>query len=353
MTDTDLSSPRKPSRWGLFGPVLVVLILLGLWSRYWVYMARQIEQRIAESGDSLARDGYHLTHDRLKVRGYPFRLFLRLDQAQFLSPSGKGFSAPHLEAEASAFAPDRWVIVATDGLTLYRGQRKDGTDFGTVKVTAESLRASISGLKHPVHDVRLEGLNPVFTVSKPEHPFFLSQAERFEAYMRPSENTPDSADFLWRVTGAQGAPESLMGRIGQSKPFTLHLEGVIDHFSALKGTDSGNRLNHWRDQGGQLTRVRASLIIDQLDLFAQSEGLMLDANRALKGPLALEIKGQGDAVGFLIGTGLIAPEYEPLARPFIGSQWVISDTPVKLGFDFHDGGTYVDTLKVSDAPLVH
>lgn len=349
----ETESKKKPSRWGLFGPLLLALVLFGLWSGYWLYTARQIETRMTEYSDGLVRAGYHIGHDGLKVRGYPFRMFVSLDQAQVISPSGKGFAAPRLEAEASAFVLDRWVIVATEGLTLYRGRLKDGTELGTVNVTGDALRASVSGLNDPVHDVRFEGLNPLFTVSKPEHPFFISQAQRFEAYMRPTENTADSADFLWRVTGARGEPASLSGRIGQSKPFNLHLEGVIDRFSALKGADFTESLNNWRDKGGILKRVRTSLIIDQLDLFAESESLGVDANRALKGPLGLEIKGQGDAVGFLIGAGLIAPEYEPLARPFIGSQLVISDTPVKLGFDFRDGGTYVGTLKVSDAPVVH
>ncbi|MFT4090757.1 MAG: DUF2125 domain-containing protein [Asticcacaulis sp.] len=354
---TDAATPeiktKKPSRWGLFAPLLVAAVLFAAWSGYWFFTAHQIEKRITDHLNGLVSAGYQVDHEGLKVGGYPFRMFISADKTEVIAPSGKGFAASHLEAEASAFVLDKWVIVATEGLTLHRGHLKDGTELGTVRITGDALRASISGLNDPVRDLRFEGINPVFVVSNPEHPFFISQAQRFEAYMRPTEATPDSADFLWRVNGARGEPASLSGRIGQSKPFNLHLEGVIDKFSALKGSDLTERLNNWRDQGGSLKRLRSSLIIDQLDLFAQSENLTIDANRALKGPLELEIKGQGDAVGFLIGSGLIAPKYEPLARPFIGSQLIISDKPVKLGFDFHDGGTYVGTLKLSDAPVIH
>lgn len=198
----------------------------------------------------------------------------------------------------------------------------------------------------------IEGLNPVFAVSKPEYPFVLSAAQRLEAYLRPTKDITDSADFLLRVSGAKGEPRSLIGRLGQNKPFDLHLEGEVGVISKFKGVDMTESLGAWRSAGGVMKKVRTALTIDELQMLGQSEAISLDSNRALLGTLNLELKGSGDPVGFLLGAGLIDPKYEVLARPFVGTK-MTADKPVTLRFDFRDGGTYVGALKLSDAPVVN
>lgn len=342
---------KKPSRWGLFAPLLIFLVLLAGWTGYWFYVASQLENRIALTRQNLIDAGYHVGYSPLHVQGYPFRMFIALDKFEAIAPTGKGFAAPRLEAEASAFVLDKWVFVATEGLTYYRGRRETpdlgAIDLGEVRITGDALRASVSDWTKPIQTIAVEGLNPVFTVSKAEFPFLLQSAQRFEAYLRPNTAAVDNADFLWRVTGAKGHPESLIGRMGPNKTFDLHLEGTVGQAAKFKE----GRLTAWRDGGGVMTGVKTSLHIGDLEIFGQSDAMRVDPNLALQGPLEVEIKGSGDPVTFLLGAGLIAPEYEPLARPFVGTT-MTADKPVKLKFDFRDGGTYVGPLKVSDAPVV-
>lgn len=342
---------KKASRWGLFAPILIALVAFGGWSAYWFYTAHRIEGHIGDTRDGLIKAGYKIAYSPLKVQGFPFRMYLAFDKIEVIAPTGKGFSSSHIEAEAAAYALDKWVIVAPEGLTLHRGFM--GTiELGTVEVTGDGLRASVSGLTEPVQTIAIEGLNPVFAVSKPEYPFVLSAAQRFEAYLRPTKDTPDSADFLLRVSGAKGEPRSLIGRLGQNKPFDLHLEGEVGLISKFKGVDMNESVGAWRAAGGVMKKVRTALTIDELQMLGQSEALALDSNRALLGTLNLELKGSGDPVGFLLGAGLIDPKYEVLARPFVGTR-MTADKPVNLRFDFRDGGTYVGALKLSDAPIVN
>ncbi|WAC49903.1 DUF2125 domain-containing protein [Asticcacaulis sp. SL142] len=354
MTDDTLTAaetPKKaPTKWGLAWPFLIVLIALGLWSAYWIYMARQVESNLTAHREALIRAGYHVQYDPVSVRGYPFRMFMEFKKVEVVAPSGKGFAAPVIAAEANAYALDKWVMVAEKGLTLLRG-RHEGLDLGQVTVTGDALRASVSGLSKPIYDLAIEGLNPVFVSSDPARPFALNGAERFEAYLRPNAKTADMADILVRLTGAKGDPLSLAGKIGQTKPFTLHWEASVNHLSQFKGVDWGQSVETWQKGGGALSGLKSSLKIEELNLFLESDLMSVDSNRRLNGQLKLEISGSGDPFGFLLSTGLIDAKYEPLARPLVGVR-IVADKPVVMNFEFRDGGTYTGPLKVSDAPTV-
>lgn len=352
MTDAlpvSVAVKKKPSRWGLFGPVLVLLLLVAGWSAYWFWTAHQIETRLAEQQRVLIGNGYHVAWSPVSVRGWPFRMFLELKDVQIIAPNGKGISAPELEAEASAFALDKWMFVTKDGLTLYRGRRETGNgtlDLGEVKVAGEALRASVSGWTKPLQTIGLEGVNLTFTPSKPEYPFVLQSAQRLEARVVPVAEAVDTAGVIWRVSGAQAHPQSLLGRLGQGGRFDLTVQGQMAQVTKFRG-DFGD----WRKADGVVRQVQASVHVGNLDVFARSDALTVAPDMSLQGPLSLEIKGSGDPFGFLLGAGLISAEYEPLARPFVGTT-LTADKPVKLDFVFRDGGTYVGPLRVSGAPVL-
>jgi len=340
---------KTPSRWGLFGPVIVLLIVVAGWSAYWFYTAHQIETKLADQRRILIDNGYHVGWSPVSVRGWPFRMFLELKDVQVIAPNGKGLAAPQLEAEASAFALDKWMFVAKDSLTLYRGRRDTGNgtlDLGEVKVTGDALRASVSGWAQPLQTIGLEGVNAVFTPSKPEYPFALQSAQRLEARVNPASDGVDTADFIWRTSGAQADPQSLLGRLGQGSSFDLVLQGRMGQVTKFRGDFAD-----WRKAGGAVRQVQASLHVGNLEVFGRSDALSLSPDLSLNGPLTVEIKGAGDPFGFLLGAGLISAEYEPLARPFVGTT-LTADKPVKLDFVFRDGGAYVGPLKVSAAPVL-
>lgn len=348
MTDTppEAAKPKKKhSRLGLFLPIGLFLIVALGWSGYWFFTAHQIETRLAEQSKALTSKGYQVAHAPFSVQGYPFRMFIELKDVQLIAPNGKGVTVPALEAEASAFALDKWMFVATNGLTLHRG-KVDQTELGQVAVTGDALRVSVSGWTQPLQTIGLEGLNATFTPSKPEYPFVLQTAQRLEARMTPTKDGVDTVDFIWRASGAQAHPQSLLGRLGQGKNFDMAFQGQMAQASKFRGD-----LNGWRETGGAVRQVQASLHVGELEVFGRSEALLLDSNLALSGPLGLEVKGSGDPFAFLLGAGLISPEYEPLARAFVGTT-MTADKPVKLDFVFRDGGAYVGPLRVAAAPVI-
>ncbi len=337
--------PPRTHRIGIFGPFILLCLAFAAWSGYWFYVADQVGGRIKAHQQVLVQQGYSIRYDPWRMQGYPFRMFLDLRNVTVIAPSGKGFAAPQLEAEANAYALDKWVLVAPKGLTLYRG-RPDGADWGTLAVTGTSLKASVSGLTRPIYSVAIVGSGLSLTPSDPARPFGFSSAESVEAYARPTVGVADSADFLVRVGNARGQPESLTGQLSPDKPLNLHVEGALSHVSAY---DSG--VTAWRNAGGTVGGFHAQLTAGDLNLDARSDALTFDDSHHVSGRMAIEMSGSFQPLSVLAALHLISAENMTLAKPLIDMTLATQGTQ-KFALDFHDGGAYIGPLKVSDAPIV-
>lgn len=346
MDDIALNRPaKKRSRIGLFAPITIVVLLALGWTGYWFYVAHDVEKRISVHQALLVAQGYQATVDRQKVSGYPFRMYVDFDNITIIAPNGKGFAAKELKAEANAYALDKWVLAAPQGITLYRG-RVNGVDYGKAEVTGRSLRASVSGLFKPVYNVAVESVGVTMTPSDPTRPFAFTTADKFDAYLRPTPDVADSADFLVRVSGARGQPKSLIGDFSPEKPMSLHVEGTLNHYSAFNG---GPRA--WAAAGGTATAVKSEVRSGDLNLLLNSDGLTSDANGNLTGKSHIEMTGTFNPIDVLGALRLISPENMTLAKPLLNLTLATQGTQ-KFDIDFHDGGAYIGPLKVSDAPVL-
>ena len=346
-------------------PFGALIVLIGLWSAYWFATAHMIETRITQSRSRLEAAGYHIAYQPFRIQGYPFRMYAALKGVSVIAPDGRGLDAPDLEAEANAYALNTWVIVAKDGVVWHRGRYR-GEDLGAISITAKAIRASIKNPSAPVPEAALELVQPVFKTPcddplvdcgpdpRPAKypPFPLKSADRFEAYVRPSAKYPDSADFLWRVSGAHGVPGTLAGRVGHESGFDWHIEGRIDNISKLKTLDGAKGLDQWKASGGVASDLRAAVQMGRLNLQIKSPALGLDKDGALRGSLNLEISGQGDALGLLSDTKLLSKDTALLAHSLLHIPPVDESHPVKLDVEFREGGTWYGLVRLSDAPHI-
>ncbi len=347
---SDAQPRRRTHRLGIFGPFLLVVIAFAAWSGYWFYVAHQIEGRVQSHQDALVQQGYKVSFDPWHVGGYPFRMFVQLNHVTIIAPSGRGLATPRLEAEANAYALDKWVLAAPQGLTLYRGHT-EGLDLGTITVAGSSLKASFSGLTQPIYNVAIAGHGLTLTPSDTAHPFVFQTADSVEAYLRPTANITDSADFLLRVTGAHGQPQSLVGDLAPQKPLGLDVEGSLSHFSSFGGAAQGQAVTQWRNAGGQVSGFKAQMTAGDLNLFAKSDALTFDDNHRLSGRMNIEMSGSFQPLSVLAALHLISPENMTLAKPLIDMTLATQGTQ-KFPLDFKDGGAFIGPLKVSDAPIL-
>ncbi|MBW8882643.1 MAG: DUF2125 domain-containing protein [Asticcacaulis sp.] len=331
---------------GLFGPFVAVVVLAIVWSGYWFYVAHEVEKRIAAHQTTLIQHGYQVSFDPVHVRGYPYRMFVEMKNLTVVAPNGKGFATPDLQAEANAYALDKWVMVAPQGLTLYRG-RIDGYDLGKITVSGRSLRASVSGLSKPVYNVAVEGSALTLVPSDPTHPFAFTTADKFDAYLRPTHDVADSADFLMRISGAHGQPQSFIGDMSPEKPLSLSTEGVLNHFAAF----NGGGFKAWAQAGGTATGVKSQVTAGDLGVIITGDGLSADSDNHLTGKLKIEMSGTFKPLDVLGALRVISPENMTLAKPLLNMTLATQGTQA-FTIEFHDGSAWIGPLKVSDAPIL-
>jgi len=367
----DLTLPAKPqkkaSRWGLFGPILLLAIVCAAWSGYWFYTAGRVQAQVLQHQKVIIAAGYQASFDPIMVTGFPYRMVIDFRRVNIISPTGKGFAAPELRAEANAYALDNWVAEAPQGLTLYRG-RTGGIDRGKISVMGTQLKASAFNLSKPVPTIAIEGDDLVLAASDTTYPLPFNTAKSLEVHVRPTANVTDSADIMLNFAGAQGQPKTLAGDFGASKALSLQVEGAINHVSAIRqGTNAGA----WVAKGGQLSAFRLKLVqgglaplpagtfttdcktagAGDLNVCASSDALTPDAAGHVNGKLTVEMSGTFNPIDVLGALHLISQENMTIARPLLNMTLATQGTQ-KFAVEFHDGGAYIGPLKVSDAPIL-
>jgi hypothetical protein len=346
---SDAAPVKKRHRIGIFAPAILVALLFGGWSGYWFYTAHRLETELAAQRDALIKAGYQVSYQPLRIQGFPYRMKADFKDLTVIAPSGRGFAAAEAEAQADAYALDKWVMVVPNGFTVYRGH-PGGVELGRIMVRGQVLRASVSHIGQPVWNVALQGLGVNLTPSDQTHPFAFASADNFEAYLRPNAQDRDAADMLVRVTGARGVPNSLVAGLGDGQPLSLHIETTVRKMSAFQGRTFDDSLKSWSARGGELTGFKAQVQAGNLSLYSHSDGLSLQSDGHVAGHLELEMSGTFKPVEVLGALRIISPENMTLARPLLDMTLATKDTQ-KFGIDFRDGGAYIGLLKVSDAPI--
>ena len=197
--------PRKPRRWGLYGPFLLLLVAVVAWSGYWFWLRMQTRQGLDQLAANLRQAGYEVSWKDEAIGGYPFRLNVTLTEPQIREPSGWALTAPRLESETYLHGLDHMLVAAPQGLTFTRPKG------GPVQVAGKLLRASVSGFDKTPPAVSFEGTGLSFTPGAGAQPFGLLSADRVEAHLRGGPD--DQAAVFFKVEGGKARPETGLGRI--------------------------------------------------------------------------------------------------------------------------------------------
>lgn len=336
---------NRANRWGLAAPFLIVLVALGGWTGWWAYLVHRIETGIEATAADLRTAGYEVEYADLNTTGWPFRARVEARHLRLAAPSGHGVSAPVLVAEANAYRPDRWVMIAPDGLVLHRA------DKGAVAVRAPAIRASVSGFDQSAPNIALELVEPVFTPHTGAQPFPFASAERFEAYLRPHPPSPrdpasdDRADVLIRLIEAEGRDGGAVEWMSRGEPFTFEAEAVVERSSRLRGVWP-TLLTDWSADGGHLSAVRGEMSAGDSSAVMSSETLRLDADRRLAGVVTLEVEQAAPALAGLARSGAVDPLGAASAAVAAGT----APAGVTLTLTFADGRTRIGPFDVAPAP---
>ena len=343
MTDT---APRHPRR-GLAVPFVIVGLLLAVWTGWWFYLTDQVETRLAAQVEVLRQDGWTITHAPVAVTGWPFRTRVSMPQADVLAPSGHGVAAPELVAEASAWNPDHWVIIAPDGLTLTRA------DKGKIAIAGDGLRFSISHLRDRFPDLRAEMIRPTFTALEGAEPFPIVSAERIQLETRPhltdGAASTDELDVLFRLVDARGRPGGPVEGATRQGRLSADVETTIVGASRLQGMDAAGVFAAWTAAGGRFSAVRGRLKAGDSTAVISSDALSAGPDGRLQGSLALTAERPMAAIA-----GLARSQSGAVNRMGAAGAAAATATsggrPVDLVVQFRDGRTWLGPFALAPAP---
>lgn len=337
--------PYRHPRRGLVTPFVIAGVILAAWTGWWFYLTQQIETRLAAQVEALRQDGWTITHSQVTTTGWPFRARVSIPHADILTPSGHGVAAPELVAEANAWNPDRWVVIAPDGLTLTRAAK------GKVAVRGDGLRMSVSHLRDRFPDLRVELIRPTFTAHEGAEPFPIASAGRvqFEALPHRADAAVDAVDVVFNLEDARGRPGGPVEGATRQGRLTLRLEGVIRQASRLTGEDAAGIFSAWTREGGRFTDIKGELIAGESRARIESAALSAGADGRLQGDLSLNAEQPMAVISGLAGTRGGSVNRVGAAGAAAATA-VQGDRDVDLVVRFRDGRTWLGPFALAPAP---
>lgn len=344
---TQADTPYRHPRRGLLWPFLLVGLVLAVWTGWWFYLAKQVEARLAAQAAALVEDGWTIEHAPVTTTGWPFRARVSIPHVRVNAPSGQGVAAPELVAEANAWNPDRWVVVAPDGLTIDRAEK------GRMGVRAQALRLSVSQLRSRFPDLRVQAVEPVFTPHLDADPFPIASARRIELYTRPHLTDgvakTDEMDVLFRLIDARGRRDGPVEAATRQGRLTAEVEATVAAASRLNGADAAGLLASWTEAGGRLTDVRGELSAGESRARVESAVLAAGPDGRLTGEVSLRAERPMAAVAGLAEARSGAVDRLGAAGAAAASA-AAGDRPVDLVVRFEDGRTWLGPFALAPAP---
>lgn len=360
MTDDVPAPARRKSRAGLYAPFILLLIALAVWTGWWFWLAGQVRERFEAQVADLNRAGWTIQHARTDIGGWPFRVRVSTGQTRIAAPSGHAVGAPDLVAQANAFDPSKWVIVAPQGLTLTRAAK------GDVAVAGQA-RMSLHGLTQRWPNIAIELIRPTFTAAPGAEPFPLAKAERIQLYMRPhmapagSPGADTSVDVLLDLVDGEGRPGGPVQAFAQNGKLTARIETVIERADRIRGADAAGIFAAWSRDGGRFSRVRGEITAGESRARLSSDLLLADADGRLQGDLAVDaVKPLPALIGLLRSSGATGGLLDtPMGQAALSGMAGGGPTPagappasedVRLSLSFRDGRSWLGPFALAPAP---
>ena len=345
MTMPRQGTPQRASRLGLYGPFITLAIALAAWSAGWWWLKREAEHRVDALAARELGAGGAFTWKSRTVHGYPFRLDVDFTNVAWREPSGWALAAPTLKSEASAFAPGHWVAYAPDGAILGRPMG------GAVRITAKTLRASVSDpASHPAA-FSLEGIELVFTPAPGASPYFLQSAAELHAHTRAGPS--DQGAFLVELDRAMPAPASALGRIAAGKSVTLIADTIYSHAGAFAGPTWARAVDAWAAAGGRLEVRRLHLAASDASFDAKGAGLSASVEGRLDGALNVSLRHGDRMLTALAQTGAVDPYAARLASAVLQAAPAGAPVPDHTTLTFQAGRTTVGPVALGAATKVY
>ncbi len=346
MSLPDPTATRKLSRWGLYGPIAALVILITGFSAAWIWARGEAARRMDLGVASLKTAGYEIAWKDRKIGGYPFRLNISLTEPSIRHRSGWALEAPRLEGQAFMHAPTTWVIAAPAGLTFVRPAG------GPVRVSGKLVRASLNRLTTSPPNLSFEGVDLTFAAAAGAQPFGLSSAERVEIHLRRAPKEVGEEAGLWlSVKNGKAQLSGLLGRIAGDGPISIEWDGRLSEIDAFRGRDWPDAVRNWVTAGGRMSVKRAGLTAGEAVIGVNSGSLGVGSDGRLTGVLDVSLRQAPRALSVMGATGTI-PRDQADAAAAVAQARTTGDL-ARATLNFEAGQTTLGPVAIAPAPKVY
>ncbi len=343
MTLPDPQSPRKVRRRGLYAPYLIALVLAAGWSGAWFWVRAKAEREMDAGRERLVAAGYPVSWQSRRIDGFPFRLDLHLTGFRLGEPSGWAIAIPRLEAEAYAYSPDHWMLVAPDGVTFTRPRD------GGVAVQARVLRASLSHLTEYPPRLSVEGGDLTFAAAPGARPYFITAAKGLNLHLKAGPN--DQGAVYVGLDQANAQLSGLMARIAQGKPIAITADAIFSKAGQFQGRDWPSAVQGWSAAGGAFQVRQLTVAAGESILDARSGMLSVDPDGRVRGSLKATLRQAPKALDAMGRSGAITEKAADSAASI--AQGAQQGDVANVTLDFRDGQTTLGPVSVGPAPKVY
>jgi hypothetical protein len=293
---TDSLPTRRHSRFWLYGPVMLLVVLAAAWSAFWFYAHGRAAGEIDAALAREAGRGRSWSCADRSIGGYPFRIELRC-KALALTSTRWG-EAVRIETGPAVAVGQ----IYSPGLVIFEvsGPAKATLPEGrTLDLTWKSLDASLVW-RNPERFALVAGeLRAVLTVPglAPES----WGASTLEAHLRRNPARPASERAVDIAVSAKGTVlPPIDALLGNTDIGEIDLQATLSQAESFRGGFNPDALESWRAAEGslELTRLAATKGRARVDGSGQ---LLLDPQHRVAGELRLAAAGIEQIGGLRIG----------------------------------------------------
>tara|TARA_R110002073_G_scaffold149593_1_gene303430 strand:- start:1109 stop:2119 length:1011 start_codon:yes stop_codon:yes gene_type:complete len=324
-------------------PVLGVLLVLVLYTAYWLHAKSTIEREV---GVWIARQesaGYAIEQDQVRITGYPYRFQVELTAPRFRAPQSDGGWSARLEmlkAHALFYDFRHWIIEFDGPLWLEYGAETPTS----LEIDAElALVSLISNNRGETIRVGAE-FNDLRIVTHSGQAPGLEAVEKLLFSGVVAED--DTLRLRLEATGLSASPAVLAPDIGRAFGHSADLTRIdlsVTHWATL-ATDADAAA--WSRAGGRLLIAESALEWGPAHLSGVGE-FTLDPMAQPDGRLSLHITDPDALADALVQARLVPAENEQALR-LAAMMAPRGPDGVALPFRVRDGGVYLGPIRLGD-----
>jgi hypothetical protein len=340
----DPDAARKPRRFWLYAPFVLLLVAAAAWSAGWVYLSGEAAKQMDAQVARFRAAGYDIAWRDRTIGGYPFRLDVTLTDARVREPSGWALAAPRLEGEAFVHALRHWVFATPQGLTFTRPAG------GPVEVKAALLHASLHDLDKRPPSFSFEGAKLRFTPAPGAQPFALSAADHVELHLRPGPD--DQGAVLFKLDGGKARLSGLFARMAGDKPVSIVWDSLLTRMSGFQGATWHDAARAWSQGGGTIHVRQAGITAGDALIGAQSGTLTLDTDGRLSGAVDVTLREAPRALSVMAEQGTIPPDAAMAATAVAQARQDQGDA-ARATLTFQAGRVTLGPVAIGPAPRIY